>query len=69
MSQPYVVQRNGHRVVLTRTDSGVVVRHSVMGREVSRETIDNVPFHVLLDRACGWVRDATPPVPADLAKL
>lgn len=69
MRSPFAVQHHNHKVTLLRTNAGVVVRYLKKDRLVSEKTIDDVPFHVLLDRAYNWVHEQDWPAPADLVHL
>ena len=63
------IQHQNHKVTLERTDAGVSVGLYLGGKFVSGTLVTDQPFHVVADRAYGWVRQRTWPEPADLVHL
>lgn len=63
------IQHHNHKVTLTRNATHVDVRLYVHNRLIGQHTVDDLPFHVLADRAHAWVRQRDWPTPADLNSL
>lgn len=63
------IQHHNHKVTLHRNATDIRVRLYLQNRLVGSTIVDDLPFHVLADRAHAWLRQRDWPTPADLNSL